>query len=309
MSALVVRNLHAGGLRGAELRVEAGLHVILATVGDGAADLVRALSGTLRPARGRVLLDGRSPHRDPSLRRRIASLLADEPSLGTTAVESVVKQVAASLGQSAVAARALDEVGMTALRGLPHSELTSAQRRSLALGIALAVEAPRLVVLHEPLWAARGRNERVAERLVELGRQTTVVACTASTDHASRLGGTLHLMRGGVVVGKVSTLRATGPGAAMNVRVSDARRFTARLAVEPSVHGVRLDASTGRVAVVGGDLDELARVITSVCTADGIELGYLAPARIDLAELRGAATGAWAVARGDAPPVEGPERA
>jgi len=303
VSRLAVHNLYAGALRGVELRVESGLHVVLAAANDGAADLVRALSGTLRAARGRVLVDGRDPYRDPSLRRSIASLLADEPCLGEMDVESVARHVVGTSARRSNAVDVLGDVGMTEARTRRHSELTTAQRRTLALALALAVEAPRLVVLYEPLWAAQGRSQQVVERLIELGRETTVVVCTARTDHASRLGGTLHLMRRGVVVGKVSSLRSAGPGAAMTVGVSDARRFCARLAMEPHVRNVELDAESGRVSVVGAELDELAALIASVCRGEGIELRYLAPARVELSELQSAATGAWAVARRPETPV------
>ena len=148
-------------LDGACARLEAGrFTAILGPNGAGKSTLLRLLCGLLRPAEGRVLLDGvplrRTPPRERA--RKIAFLPQDvRPAFSLTAFEVVcLGRYPHSAGFGVlskkdleVARRCLADTETEHLADRPFSELSGGERRRVLLAGALAQE-PVLLLLDEP---------------------------------------------------------------------------------------------------------------------------------------------------------------
>ncbi|MDX3849123.1 ABC transporter ATP-binding protein [Streptomyces sp. AK02-01A] len=153
-----------GGRRlvdGADLTAAPGETVgLVGPNGSGKTTLLRCVYGTLRPTRGRALLDGDDLHTmTPKARaRRVATVPQD----GRTDFELTVREVVA-MGRSphkrfwepdtaadeALAAAALERVGIAALAGRAFPSLSGGERQRALVARAL-VQRPSLLVLDEP---------------------------------------------------------------------------------------------------------------------------------------------------------------
>ena len=140
---------------------EGGLYGLVGQNGAGKSTLLRCLAGLARPARGRILLDGREVARIP--RRELATQLGVVPQSCTpTFPVSVAHFVGMGrfarerfLGGStredaAVVARCLEELGLTALAGRPVDELSGGEFRRVLIAQALAQEA-KILLFDEPV--------------------------------------------------------------------------------------------------------------------------------------------------------------
>ncbi|WP_446041920.1 ABC transporter ATP-binding protein [Streptomyces sp. SID1121] len=128
--------------------------------GSGKTTLLRCVYGTLRPARGRALLDGRDLHTMPPKER--ARRVATVPQDGGTEFELTVREVVAmgrsphkrfweadTAADTTLADEALAQVGIAdlALRAFPT--LSGGERQRALVARAL-VQRPALLVLDEP---------------------------------------------------------------------------------------------------------------------------------------------------------------
>jgi iron complex transport system ATP-binding protein len=151
-------------LAGLDLRIERGDFLgIIGPNGAGKSTAVRLLLGVLSPTAGRVLLDGREPHRIPAreLARMLAAVTQEEPvDFPFTAEEVVLMGRIAHLGPLGferaadleAAARAMASTGVAALGARPFHALSGGERKRVLLARALAQGAP-LLVLDEPAAA------------------------------------------------------------------------------------------------------------------------------------------------------------
>src|SRR5690606_7241317 len=206
---LELRQVDAPPLRGIDLELAAGLHVVLGADADGSRELVEIVSGVRRPQRGTVRVLGRDPFRTPAVRRRIASLLAEEQLPHAATVEQLVGHALALHAQPASdALRALSDVGIEAWRARRPSSLDAHERRTVALAIALA-QAPALLVAHEPLArVAAVERGRVIERLNALAAKDTCVLCTTSSPRdALELADAVWLLEAGRLTRRPSPAR------------------------------------------------------------------------------------------------------
>ena len=165
---LTVEELHAGYgasevLRGVSLEVPEGqLVALIGANGAGKTTTMRAISGLIRPARGRVLLDGREVQGLPA--SRIARLgLAHAPEgrrvFGPLSVEDnlllgAFRRLPHFFGYRRRAAAALERVyGMFPILASRRSQaagtLSGGEQQMLAIGRALMAE-PRVMLLDEP---------------------------------------------------------------------------------------------------------------------------------------------------------------
>lgn len=210
------------------LRVTAGTTVILDGVdlavppgrllglvgpnGAGKSTLLRTIAGLHRPARGRVLLDGRPVHdmRPGELARRIAYLpqeatvafpftayqvvlMGRHPHLGRMAVEGPADHEAAE--------RAMTATGTIHLADRSIATLSGGERRLVLLAKALAQDTPVLLA-DEPLSALDLRHRLAVLRLLracaDAGR--TVLAVLHDLNLAARHCTELALLARGRVL-------------------------------------------------------------------------------------------------------------
>ncbi|MGW0944745.1 ABC transporter permease subunit [Streptomyces sp. NPDC002623] len=210
---LTARRLRAryGGftaLDGVELSVGAGRVVaVVGPNGAGKSTLFHCLAGTLRPARGQVLLDGRditrlaAPARTRLGVARTFQELAVFPSL--TVAENV--RVGAEQGRiadPAAAERALALFGLDgAVRALPAAGLPTGTLRRVELARAFA-GSPRVLLLDEP--AAGLDTVEVASLARVLGalaaEGTALLVVEHDLDLVAGLADVVHVMAAGRIV-------------------------------------------------------------------------------------------------------------
>jgi len=177
-------------LRDVDLAIDAGEWLaIVGPNGAGKSTLLRLVTGVLTPSAGTVAVDGRplaTLDRD-EIARRIAAVPQPSSLPFAATVESVV-----ALGRlphedrfrglrpadRAAVAAAIERVGLGRLVGRDVRELSLGERQLVLLAMAVAQEAP-LLVLDEPTVHLDLRHQvEVMELLVDLNQRdgTTIVA-------------------------------------------------------------------------------------------------------------------------------------
>ncbi|WP_277186519.1 ABC transporter ATP-binding protein [Caballeronia sp. BR00000012568055] len=172
-------------LRGVDLRVEAGeRHALIGPNGAGKSTLFDLISGRARPNEGRIFAQGIDITGKPP--QRVSRVLAR--SFQTTSVfgglsvldnlrcavlgassSRVIDRWFASRTIERKARAMLDAIGLTDRADEPAARLTYAEQRALDLGLALATDAP-LILLDEP---TAGMNRAESIRALALIRETT----------------------------------------------------------------------------------------------------------------------------------------
>ncbi len=165
---LVVENLHAGYglsevLDGTSLEVRSGAVVaLIGANGAGKTTTMRAISGLVRPSRGRVLLDGAEVQGMEAARiarlgvahspegRKVFGPLSTEDNL----LLGAYRHLPRFFGFRARAARDLDRVyelfpRLKERRGQPAGTLSGGEQQMLAIGRALMAR-PKVMLLDEP---------------------------------------------------------------------------------------------------------------------------------------------------------------
>lgn len=175
-----------------ELRIDAGVTLVLGANGSGKSTLLRVIAGVERPRRGTITIDSLDLWRDEVGTRRQLAYVPETPDLTPYATVLDVLQLVASLRGAELAAvvDALDRVGLFELSNRTVRELSMGQRRRAMLATALVGE-PNIVILDEPLEtldvAMRGFvrdwvNELRARGATVLVATHDVAAFSATTD-------------------------------------------------------------------------------------------------------------------------------
>ena len=148
-------------LRGVDLHLRPGDFVgIIGPNGSGKSTLLRALSGTLHPSRGEIILFGRSLSRlsRREIARRIAVIPQDSPMLFAFSVLDIVlmgrtPHIGRLRGVDErdieIAHRALERTDTLHLRDRLITELSGGERQRVVIARALAQE-PEVLFLDEP---------------------------------------------------------------------------------------------------------------------------------------------------------------
>ena len=196
---------------------------VVGTNGAGKSSLIQAISGSARPTRGRVRLDGRDITRLPDYRR--AGQLArvfDDPRAGTAPELSIEDNLALAMsrGRRRGLRFALTGVRRAVMRdrvaglglGLEHrlrdpvGLLSAGQRQSLTM-IMAALAAPSVLLLDEHLAALDpGTSATVLELTRSVTRELgcTTVMVTHNMDNALATGSRLLVMSRGRVIADLS---------------------------------------------------------------------------------------------------------
>jgi iron complex transport system ATP-binding protein len=201
-------------LRGVSLSVAAGEFVgVLGPNGSGKSTLVKALSRVLRPASGRVLLDGADVWRlgPRAVARKVAVVPQDAPApFDFTALEVVLMGRSPHLSRLAaegvedlrIAREAMERTDTWAFAGRPITQLSGGERQRVTLARALAQE-PRLLLLDEPTsHLDLGYQMETLERLAALNAEsgTTLLAVLHDLNLAAAFCARVVLLSEGRIV-------------------------------------------------------------------------------------------------------------
>jgi len=326
---LELTHVGCGALRDLSLAFGPGHHVVLGSPGDGASVLVELISGLRAPARGQVRVTGKDPAKDPKVRAALGTLLAHEPTVSAKTVKSWVEQVVATRGDPRSGAELLEEMSLSGWATRSPGSLDSAERRSIAMAIALAVQRPSVLALFEPLAYLPAVPQKLVLNRIETAAAAgaCVLSVTASPRQASRLGPSAWILDHGRIVRRTGAPLAEQlcPGTApeLLIRVDSPRALLARLAECPAVAGLRWNegSNRGELRVSGADLGRLSLDVLRATRDANVRLLSLMPAlpllesvqAADAGLARGAYERALEVARGAgraraAPPAgPGPE--
>jgi len=180
---------------------------VLGPSGSGKSTLLRTIAGLVRPAVGRVLLDGEDVTDVPPHRRGIG-LMHQEGALFPH--HDVAGNVAFGLRVAGMpraererrTRELLDLVGLPGFEARSIGALSGGERQRVGLARALAPR-PRLLLLDEPLGSLdRPLRERLVEELGELFERLrlSVVHVTHDVVEAFAIGNRVALMRAGRIV-------------------------------------------------------------------------------------------------------------
>jgi ABC-type multidrug transport system ATPase subunit len=264
---LVLSGVFAPPLNGATVTLGPGLHVVLGTELDGTREIVALVAGLSAPRRGSVRISEKDPRSAPALRRRTGSLLAEESLPPRATVSGALALALRARNDAKKPAQVLEESGLSPWSERRADSLSAAERRRLALALALSLPEPTLLALYEPLAAAGSERERVAELLAERATSgTCVLAVTASPRDASDLGGSVLLLERGRFVRRPEQPLALhlAPGTVPEIRVrsSEARGLAAELAKDAAVTRlIRTEESRSELLVGGPDAELVALAI------------------------------------------------
>jgi iron complex transport system ATP-binding protein len=165
--------------------------------GCGKSTLLHLLAGTLRPDRGRVLLQGRdmAALSRRATARRVAVLHQTLPPVPGLTVRRLVRQgrfahrgVLGMLNETedGVTRGAIERAGVAHLADRALESLSGGERQRVRLALALAQDTP-LLLLDEPTTYLDVRHQlEVLELVAGLGADLTVVMVLHDLDHAAR---------------------------------------------------------------------------------------------------------------------------
>ena len=182
---------------------------LLGPNGAGKSTLLKTILGLLPPLGGRLLFGGADMARWPRVRRARAMGYVPQshaPAFPFTVREVVLMGRTPQLGtfsavraaDEEIAARALDDVGLTALARRDYTTLSGGERQLVLIARALAQQA-QVLVMDEPTasldFGNRARVLGLVRALAAAGRG--VVMTTHDPDQAFLTGGDVGLLRPG----------------------------------------------------------------------------------------------------------------
>lgn len=186
---------------------------VLGPNGAGKTTLLRTLAGVLEPARGSVLVDGTNIHSLPPARRAqtIAHVASEEIFIDQLGVRDVVSagryphhrwyQWREDASDDRTIESALEAVGMQLFAERRFSTLSSGERQRVWLAMALAQEAP-LLLLDEPTSHLDVRAAQEMLRLlrlqVKIGK--SVVCVLHDVNEAAQFADRIMLLGGGSIL-------------------------------------------------------------------------------------------------------------
>ena len=137
--------------------------------GAGKSSLLRMIAGLIRPAEGRLTLEGGDPELSAAEQAHYVGHLDPlKPALTVTenlAFWARFLNGKAGVGGTALVERGLDTVGLTDLAQLPAGYLSAGQRRRLSLARVLAVPRP-IWLLDEPTTALDTASQDRLQRVM-----------------------------------------------------------------------------------------------------------------------------------------------
>ncbi|MDR3536625.1 MAG: ABC transporter ATP-binding protein [Acetobacteraceae bacterium] len=205
ITGLAVRYGPVTALDRLDLTVATGeLFVLLGGSGSGKTTLLRAIAGFVRPAEGRILLDGTDLAPLPPHRRPVNTMFQSYALFPHMTVAGNIGFGMRRRGASraAIAARVAEMLTLVRLEGYAQRrpyQLSGGQQQRVALARSLAPN-PRLLLLDEPLSALdRGLRSDTRGELVRLQRSlgTSFILVTHDQEEALTMADRLGVMQDG----------------------------------------------------------------------------------------------------------------
>ncbi|MFB6132717.1 MAG: ABC transporter ATP-binding protein [Halanaeroarchaeum sp.] len=178
---------------------EGEIFALVGPNGAGKTTLVRAMTGTVRPDRGRVTVFGTDPADVPP--ERIGALPQSFSPQGRLTALEIVRYFAGLYEEARDPRSVLEDVGLDPARETYYEDLSGGEKRRAAVATTL-VNDPELVFLDEPTTAIdpRGRR-RLWEHLRSVAADgTTIVLTTHDMAEAERLATRVAFLAGGRLV-------------------------------------------------------------------------------------------------------------
>jgi ABC-2 type transport system ATP-binding protein len=241
------------------------------------------LAGLLRPSSGRVLVDGTSAWRNPSVYGRIG-LVPEREAIYPFLTGRELAVLAARLQRlpdpQAAAAAAIRSVDLEAAADRPIGTYSKGMRQRAKIAAAL-VHEPSILLLDEPF---NGMDPRQRIHMMEMLRGMAAAGRTIL--FSSHILEEVERLSDGVLVVVAGRLAAAGDYREIRrlmtdrphtflVRSSDNRRLAAALLAEPAVFGADLRESLLLVRVA--EFSAFTRAVPRVARAEGVSLFEIAP--------------------------------
>ncbi len=176
------------GLSRLDLRLDRGVTGLIGPNGSGKSTLMRMLTGLIAPVEGRVRVLGGDPFTDASVRARIALVPASESFHRDLSGRANLEIAFLARGHDraaarSAAARALDLSGLGDAAHRSYGSWSRGMRQRLKLGLALAVDAP-LVLLDEPFLGVDPPSRRaLRDQIARLGEEGRTVVVSSHVLH------------------------------------------------------------------------------------------------------------------------------
>jgi ABC-2 type transport system ATP-binding protein len=205
-------------LKGVNLALTPGFHVLLGVNGSGKTTLFRVVTGVLRPRRGEVRVLGESPAESPDVRRAIGYLSHRSGFYPAMKASDCLEFWCRVLGlpreqRRREIERLAAELNLSELLDRETGTLSRGQQQRLSVARALIADPP-VLVLDEPTAGLDPLEaRRMRELLTRIGRQDrTIVYSTHNMYEAAELAQNLLVLVGGRVVaqGSIDDLRRRG---------------------------------------------------------------------------------------------------
>lgn len=199
---LSVRYGHTTALHDVTVSFEPGsLTTLVGHNGSGKSTLLQTLAGIVEPSLGTVDTGARRVSYVPQrsdVNDRMALNVGEVVAMGTWPRRGLLGR--ASTDDRRSVDRALERLGLTALRSRRLSALSGGQRQRALLAQAL-VENGDLVLLDEPTTGLDARARQIIDEVIdeEVGRGAVVVVATHDAESASRADTTITLGRGEIL--------------------------------------------------------------------------------------------------------------
>jgi len=281
VSGLTFDGVSAGPLLRIDARIGPGLTVISGDSPTALALLIGLMAGVERPRLGQVRLENADPHRSPEERRRTAALLAREALPPAPTVLRAVERVLAARGDGGSASRLLEASGLGSSARRRPSDLDPAEERALALAVALAHPAPRLLALYEPFHAGTAMTSDAIRSEVRRHAAAGVIVVVAALGVAPlrSLAANRLDLHGGFLGAARPELGLFRGSVSLRVRTPEPKRLVKALVDDTTLTGVHFDdiAAPGSVLVFGTDLELVAEALTRAAEASGAPIEGIVP--------------------------------
>ena len=174
--------------------------IVLGPSGSGKTTLLSTIAGFIKPARGSIVIDGVNVVNMPPEKRGIAYVF-QEPLL-LPHLSAFKNILLGSHGDSNVALKVAEELGIVDLLEKYPSQLSRGQQQKIALARALAYN-PKVLLLDEPLSSLdRISKEAMIDVLLKLKGRKTVIHVTHDLTEAFTLASRLAVICKGRILAK-----------------------------------------------------------------------------------------------------------
>lgn len=303
-NALRVRD-ERGAIQGLDLALPAGpVGALIGSPADGTTALSSALAGAIRPHGGSLSVGGIDPRRSPDLRRRMGVLTAepDLPDVGR--VRDLLTLTRSLRGKEAPRETWFAPLGLDSLAPRRIQGLNRREKRTVALGLALAVAEPVAIVLFDPLGDVLLSSADTLRPLIQerANRGACVLIFTPSARDAAALANDVATLQRGLISRAMGQpdLDVLTPGSPVELHVwcNMQRAFSSALLLESEITSLTWSHDVNApLRVHGTNMDECARAVVRVAVELGVTINAIQAVVPSAPEIHAATEGMALAAR------------